>query len=243
MMTMTAAVGDIHGRLDLLLPLLDAIESEAGKNRLKIVFLGDYVDRGPDSRGVVRTLMAGSRREGDTWVCLRGNHDEEMAGAVLDRSPDSMRFFDHFGAGTMDSYDTDIDALLDRKHPAELTEHARWMRALAFYHDDGERLFVHAGVRPGVLLAAQSTYDMMWIREEFLGIAHGLGRVVVHGHSIVGVIPYRNEHAIGIDTGSFYHGALTAVLFGKDGEPRFLRAKGDIGKFISVEEVKPAPSR
>ncbi len=218
----TYAIGDIHGRRDLLDSLLDQIELDAAARRrvAKIVFCGDYVDRGPDFRGVIEKLIAGPRRPCDQFVCLAGNHDHLFVRAVTtdQQLPDwAWSLF----LGTLASYD-----LGGKPDNAALRRHADFLSALPLTHDDGERLFVHAGIRPGVPLEEQVDEDLTWIREEFLYYPHPLPRLVVHGHTIMGDQPVVTRNRVSIDTGAFMSGILTAAAF-DGGRLRFLQAVGE----------------
>jgi serine/threonine protein phosphatase 1 len=220
----TYAVADIHGRLDLLRILLDMITADAAARgaRAKIVFTGDYMDRGRDSYGVVERLIAGPARDEDVFLCLRGNHDDLFVRSVTTGSkvPDWAWFlFDH----TIESYKVDTDgvAMSDR-----LRRHVDFISTLPLTHDDGKYLFVHAGIRPNVSLADQEEQDLLWIREEFLDYAGPLPRRIVHGHTIIGDRPIFAANRISADTGAFRSGFLTAIVLDK-GEESFLQAVGE----------------
>ena len=217
MKTITYAIGDIHGRSDLQDRLLAMIEADAAVRgaRAKIVFTGDYVDRGPDSHGVVERLIAGPGRSIDEFVCLRGNHDDIFIRAATtgEDVPDwAAQLFDY----TLESYGSDKGALL---------RHVAFFAGLPLTHDDGTRLFVHAGIRPGVPLDQQEDEDLIWIREEFLDYEPPLPRLVVHGHTIMGDCPVVTPNRVSIDTGAYRSGILTAAVFDGD-ELRFLQAIG-----------------
>lgn len=220
---LTYAVGDIHGRLDLLDKLLQMITIDATRRhaRAKIVFTGDYCDRGSDSCGVVERLLAGPGRPMDAYVCLRGNHDDLFVRAVTtgEEVPDWAWYLFRY---TLESYG-------GSEHPAELNDrllrHVRFLSSLPLTHDDGTYLFVHAGIRPGVAIADQAEEDLLWIRDEFLYYPGSLPRLVVHGHTIIGDRPVVTNNRISIDTGAFRSGILTAAVL-IDGEARFLQAVG-----------------
>ena len=216
------AVGDIHGRLDLLRDLLRLIEDDAQARshatQRTLVFLGDYVDRGPDSSGVVADLIARTFQGFDTHF-LKGNHE-----AILLNFLDDPLHLDHWlmngGRATMDSYGVDTQALTEaRAHPetwrkafaAVLPEtHLRFFTTLKLSVTIGDYLFVHAGVRPGVPLAAQSEDDLVWIRRPFLDHAGSFGKIVVHGHTPT-LLPVIKQNRIGIDTGAVFSDRLTAL--------------------------------
>lgn len=238
MRTVTYAIGDIHGRLDLLDSLLDLVETDAAERRAaaKIVFTGDYVDRGPASRGVVARIMAGPRRPGDSFVPLRGNHDDLFVTAVTRGPviPDwAWTLFTH----TVLSYGVTADALAGRD--GELRRHAAYLAGLPLTHDDGTHLFVHAGIRPGVPLDRQDPEDLVWIREAFLTFEGRLPRRVVHGHTIMGDRPVVTPNRISIDTGAYRSGRLTAAVLDPDAgrEPAFLQAVGEPDRAALVREA------
>ncbi len=235
MNTVTYAVGDIHGRLDLLNQLLDAIEADAARRRAraKIVFTGDYVDRGADSFGVVERLIAGPRRAGDAFVCLRGNHDDLFVKAVTSGQglPNwAWLLFWH----TLASYGVERETR--HENGRELPRHAAFLAGLPLTHDDGSHLFVHAGIRPGVPIDRQVDEDLMWIRDDFLNHAAALPRRVVHGHTIIGDHPVVTLNRISIDTGAYKSGILTAAVI--DGPAiSFLRAVGEPDRGAVVREA------
>lgn len=228
---MIYAVGDVHGRVDLLANLLRQIEADAAQRsctKKTLVFLGDYVDRGPDSRGVVELLLHGLP-EGFAAHFLKGNHES----LLLDFLADARRL-EHWringGEATMASYGVDIDRLNQTAARPEVwrdsfaaalpQDHLDFFRRLSLQLPAGDYLFVHAGVRPGVPLDAQNETDLIWIRDEFLDAAEPFGKVVVHGHTPEQT-PVVRPNRIGIDTGAVFSGRLTALRL-QDGEQRFL---------------------
>ncbi|KQQ89362.1 metallophosphoesterase [Aureimonas sp. Leaf324] len=236
MRTVTYAIGDIHGRLDLLDDLLGKVEGDAETRgaQARIVFTGDYVDRGADSRGVIERLMAGPKRSQDEFVCLRGNHDDLFVRAVTSGQglPDwAWLLYGH----TVVSYGLDRESA--SSSDPMLSRHAQFLAALRLTHDDGTYLFVHAGIRPGVALELQAEQDLLWIRHEFLDHDGLLPRRVVHGHTIVGDVPVVTANRISIDTGAFQSGILTAAVI--DGpEVGFLQAVGAPDRGAVVREFE-----
>ena len=220
------AVGDIHGRLDLLEAAIAAIEADDAKCRpaqTTIILLGDLIDRGPDSAGVVAAARAWSERR--PVRILLGNH-EEMLLRALD-SDEIMRQFLRFGGReTVLSYlaEPDIYHRADLAEARALMERAIPARDLDFirsFEDSiaiGDYLFVHAGIDPELPLDAQRTGDLRWIREPFLSHTGDLGAVVVHGHTITEQ-PQVRPNRIGIDTGAYDSGRLTAL--GLEGSTRW----------------------
>lgn len=224
------AVGDIHGCLDLLDTLLARIEADAAARPLKktwIVFLGDLVDRGPASRGVVERLMH-YRPAFATPVFLAGNHEEILL-RVLGGEPEILKDWLKFGgAECVESYGLD-PAALKRLEPAAAAEriraaippeHVAFLEGFADTFRFGDYLFVHAGIRPGIDLAEQDQFDLRWIREPFLSDQEEHGLVVVHGHTISPEVEER-PNRIGLDTGAYQFGVLTALGI-EDGERWYL---------------------
>lgn len=219
------AIGDIHGRLDLLDRLLELIAADdraRGGAASEIIFLGDLVDRGPDSCGVVERLLKLSRGTTPTRF-LMGNHEEVFLRAA---SGDlrALRFLTRIGGReTLLSYGITAEeyrqldyealaALMERKVPAE---HLAFLSGFESWIEVGDYLFVHAGLRPGVALAEQSRGDLCWIRDDFLNHRDSFGKMVVHGHSITDDVDERSNR-IGIDTGAYASGRLTAIGLEQD---------------------------
>jgi len=214
------AIGDIHGRIDLLDALLtqivaDGADLPAGKKM--IVFLGDYVDRGPASTAVLDRLLD-PPRDFDI-VRLIGNH-ELMLRDVLDGKDEWLEtWIGNGGDATLASYGLSgapmamLSRALRERMPAA---HRRLLDELSPCHDEGDYFFAHAGIRPGIALAAQTLEDLVWIRKPFLHSDAEWGRIVVHGHSITPEVVFK-PNRIGIDTGAYRTGRLSALrLEGSD---------------------------
>jgi serine/threonine protein phosphatase 1 len=236
MKTVTYAIGDIHGRLDLLERLLALVETDAARRgaNAKIVFTGDYMDRGADSFGVVERLMAGPRRPGDRFVCLKGNHDDLFVKAVTlgHGLPDwAWLLYWH----TIDSYGVSRETL--HENDRELRRHATFLAGLPLTHDDGRYLFVHAGIRPGVSLESQAEEDLLWIRQDFLDHPRPLPRRVVHGHTIMGDAPVTTLNRVSIDTGAYKSGRLTAAVIDGGEDVSFIQAIGEPDRGAIVREA------
>lgn len=214
------AVGDIHGRLDLLLSLLHLIEDDVRGRRTiptSIVFLGDLIDRGPDSAGVVE-LLSTYRPPFANTLFLMGNHEEVML-RVLEGDAGLFSQWMKFGGGECaHSYGlqpavlkkmspTDAIALLKDRIPHK---HVEFLASFSDTISFGNYLFVHAGIRPGTSLADQAQTDLRWIREPFLADERDHGHVVVHGHTISEEVE-QHSNRIGIDTGAYRSGVLTAL--------------------------------
>jgi serine/threonine protein phosphatase 1 len=200
------AIGDIHGSLHKLRDLMMLCERHADGRTASFIFLGDYIDRGPDSRGVVEALMDMQSRQPDRVIALKGNH-EAVALEVVDGETEAELWLREGGTATLRSYDID-DA---RDLP---DEHVAWLRSLPLCYDDGRRFFVHAGVDPEKPLGAQRDRDLIWIREPFLSDARDYGRLIVHGHTpqTDGIPDFRGNR-LNLDTGAVFGRPLTAAAF------------------------------
>ncbi len=223
-------IGDIHGRLDLLDRMIAAIALDAGEAGAKslTVTLGDYVDRGPKSRGVIERL-ARNPFPGD-YVALKGNHE-----ALLEAFLADPRTGEHWqrlgGVQTLQSFGVRLSPLIGGRgfeqaaqdlRAALTPEHLKFLSSLKMSLTVGRYFLCHAGVRPGVPLDRQSDEDLMWIRGEFLDSDADFGKVVVHGHTPA-VEPQVRTNRINIDTGAFVSGKLTCVVL--EGESyRFISA-------------------
>lgn len=224
------AIGDVHGRLDLLDRLLGEIAADAAQapdRRVVVVFLGDLIDRGPDSRAVIERVAAGPPDAGPLagarYVCLRGNHEDILLQFLADFSV-GPRWFRNGGLEAVRSYVGEVDAGMAHDYPrlqrmlyrALPTHHLRFLSSIPARHEEGDYLFVHAGARPGVALESQDPYDLMWIREPFLSAREPWDKMVVHGHTVAPE-PEERAHRIGIDTGAYRTGRLTALVLDGDG--------------------------
>lgn len=229
--TRVYAIGDIHGRLDLLRQTHDRILADARTSsapRKVVVYLGDYIDRGSDSRAVV-DLLLDQPLPGFQSVHLKGNHEQALLDFLQD-SAVALEWFFYGGDATLSSYSVarpmpggGPDALRKVQDDlrAKLPErHLAFYRSLALTHREGDYLFVHAGIKPGVPLDVQRERDLLWIRDEFLSSDADHGCVVVHGHSIT-PRPDVKKNRIGIDTGAYATGRLTCLRIEQD-EREFL---------------------
>jgi serine/threonine protein phosphatase 1 len=227
----TYAIGDIHGARDKLEEVHDRIAADKGRvgdRRAPVVHIGDLVDRGPDSRGVIDFLLAGVDR-GEPWIVLKGNHDRMFTGFLAD--PDShdpgLREGLHWieprlggnttlasygvgGAGERMLFDLHADAL--RAVPKA---HVAFLRRLPVSYRRGRAVFVHAGIRPGLPMGAQAEDDLLWIRRPFLDDPREHGALVVHGHTPVDRVTHYGNR-LNIDTGAGYGRALSVVVIEGD---------------------------
>lgn len=223
------AIGDIHGQKTMLEDALARIEADGGPDA-RVVFLGDYVDRGPDSRGVLDTLVAG-QEAGRNWVFLKGNHDRLFEWFI---APPGPRTDPHLlvgyhwfhprlgGTDTALSYGVTLpDKVRQKELAAELRAavphaHLEFLRGLHLSHGAAGKIFVHAGLRPGVALADQDEDDLLWIREPFLDDPRDHGALVVHGHTALDD-PAHHGNRVNLDSGAGYGRPLTAAVFDTDG--------------------------
>lgn len=228
------AIGDIHGRDDLLQAMHERIVADRrlrhAHERAVIVYVGDYIDRGARSRDVIDRVMRGVP-EFET-VCLKGNHEDLMLACLETDDPDVWSvWLDNGGDETLASFglsfredEYDPLALARALGAARLV----WLDDLELFYRAGDYLFVHAGILPGRPLEHQEEKDLLWIRGRFLqsDIDHGFR--VVHGHTPTDG-PELRPNRIGIDTGAVWRGELTAVVLSEGQEPRFLSVSGEPG--------------
>lgn len=219
-------MGDIHGRADLLRDLLTRIESDAaerGPAEVRLMFLGDYIDRGPDSPGVLDILM---NKPGWAYslTCLRGNHENALLTFLLD--PYAARYWlDWGGLATIRAYgvapSSDLDDMSWQLGRAVPERHRAFLRRMPIKETLGDYFFVHAGVDPDKPFDEQDEFTLTTIREPFLDCHRRLEKIVVHGHTIsteAELLSWR----IGIDTGAYASNHLTAV--GLEGDKRWILA-------------------
>jgi serine/threonine protein phosphatase 1 len=202
----TYALSDIHGCLDKLVALVERCRVNGGHSA-KFVFLGDYIDRGPDSRGVLEFVIDLQRRMPSQVVCLCGNHEDLALNAIDDASQIDQWVVHNGGDKALRSYGA--------THPSEVpADHVAWLRALVTHHDDGRRFFVHAGINPARPLDRQNRHDLLWMREPFLSDPRDYGRFIVHGHTpIKGGQPDLRVNRVNVDTAAVLGGPLTAAVF------------------------------
>lgn len=240
------AIGDIHGQLDALLAAHERVFRDGGRDAL-IVHVGDLVDRGPDSRGVVEHLLSG-QQAGRPWAVVRGNHDRFLP--QLARDPDwvdaglssRQHWLDHPGLGaaaTLASYG--IDAAQPRAQVAAEVRravppaHLRFLAGLPLWFLHPLALVVHAGVRPGVDLQNQAEDDLVWIRGPFLDSRESFGPLVVHGHTALETARHHGNR-LNIDGGAGYGRPLCAVAI----EPGGVHLLTEDGRLPLSPEVAEA---
>jgi len=223
------AIGDIHGRLDLLERAIEAVARDVADNgpAALTVTLGDYVDRGPASFGVIERLLANPFPT--PYVALKGNHEQ-----LFERFMTEPEIFDDWRRGgaleTLNSYRVPVADVMMGRHYDVAAEalaqalpatHREFFAGLKTSHETDRYFFCHAGVRPGIPLARQSDDDLMWIRHEFLSSAVDFGKIVVHGHTPVDA-PEVRANRLNIDTGAYATGRLTCIALDDAGH-RFLK--------------------
>jgi serine/threonine protein phosphatase 1 len=217
------AVGDLHGRVDLLERLLFHIDDDLAKfpaQRAVHVFLGDYIDRGPDSRLVLDRLIQRGRTH--ELVCLKGNH--ELFLLDFFRNPQVLKQWRLYGGldtlmsyGVVPPFDPkeQPEGLAASLYKAMPAEHFEFLDRLQTSFECGDYFFVHAGVRPGVPIAQQQEKDLLWIRDEFLQSEHDFGKAIIHGHTPVPRAEIR-ANRINLDTGAYATGVLTCLILEAD---------------------------
>jgi serine/threonine protein phosphatase 1 len=197
------AIGDIHGYLNKLKRLIGRIKPDAEKDLL--VFIGDYIDRGPDSKGVVDYLINLQSRQATNMVCLLGNH-EKMFMDYLTNGKEKWGFLMNGGVDTLKSYNIKED----QSKKVLPKEHLAFFKSLRPYYETEDYIFVHAGLRAGIPLSEQKLDDLIWIRKEFTESNYNFGKLVIFGHTPLSR-PLVAPTKIGIDTGAGYDGKLTAL--------------------------------
>jgi len=216
------AIGDVHGCYDAVLALEEKIRldiaAHAGQSPL-ILYLGDYVDRGPASRAVIEHLATEHHADGIERIALCGNHDDTFLKFIFDPEHNE-RWLDYGGDTTLRSYGLELADYRDRAGGLQALgealrthvppHHIAFLQNLPITLTSGNRLFVHAGIQPGVPLAEQQDRDLFWIREPFLSEGPGLPITVIHGHT-AGLDPVFGPNRICIDTTCYATGRLTAL--------------------------------
>ncbi len=201
------AIGDIHGCVDELTAMLSTVAPARGDT---VVFVGDYIDRGPAARGVIELLLELRRGSAAEYVFLKGNHEDMMLSFLGLPGHYGESFLFNGGAPTLESYGVQEGApALERIPPG----HVDFLKTLATSYLHPPYLFVHAGISPLRQLEEQSVEDMLWIRQEFIFNPHQLGTTVVFGHTPMRAVMIDLPYKLGIDTGLVYGGKLTCVEF------------------------------
>ena len=226
------AIGDIHGRIDLLRAAHVRVAADLVRRpcaRYRVIHTGDYVDRGPDSAGVIAHLIEFTR-DGEA-TCLAGNHDLFVTAFLKKPAECGAQWLENGGVEALASYGVDAGApgvglrplkAIRKAFAAALPPaHLAFLETLKLFEQHGDYLFVHAGVRPGVALRKQKVFDLTFIREPFLSDPRDHGFVVIHGHT-TSPAPVVRPNRIGIDTKAYASGVLTCLVLEDD-------AKGFLG--------------
>ncbi len=225
------AIGDIHGRLDLLNLLLAKIEADDATRpeaKTKLIILGDLPDRGPESRGVIEKLMRMAAASPDI-VFLMGNHEEMMIRTYEGDRQVAGTFNKTGGRETMLSYGVapelydswDLGTFAAKAADYIPADHIDFLRSFQNWHRAGDYLFVHAGIAPGIAIEDQDPVELRWIRRTFIESTDDHGAMIIHGHTVTDGVDVR-PNRIGIDTGAFQSGVLTAI--GLEGNDRWFIA-------------------
>lgn len=214
-MTMTFAVADLHGRHDLLLAAITRIEETSPRGG-KIVFLGDYIDRGPQSAQIIETLMAGPSSSAWQWVCLQGNHEKIMLTALMAPAQALSWWMGNGGGNTLVSYGAKNGGSASEALSLIPAEHVRWLCDLPLIFVDDHRVFVHAGVNPDLPLDEQDAEVLQWkLYKDGDGRGHG-DRHVVHGHHQFEEGPIEFDGRTDLDTLAWFTGRLVIGAFDDD---------------------------
>jgi len=250
------AIADIHGCAHLLEQMFAVIDADMANSRpyrAIEVFLGDYIDRGPDSKGVIDFLIAAAERD-ERNLFLAGNHDVGLLEFLAEPDPDGI-FMRYGGRQTAKSYGVELeawqsnflsrhatgsDSLLKAEHAALVAAipraHVEFLLSLSFSADFGDLFFCHAGIRPGVPLDRQDPQDLIWIRREFLDHPRLYDKVIVHGHTPVPE-PVVTPNRVDVDTYAWHSGRLTALVV--DGAAKQLLSVADDGTVQRSDAVTP----
>jgi serine/threonine protein phosphatase 1 len=227
------AVGDVHGRLDLLKSLVDLVNDDAGDRAHTLILCGDYVDRGPESAQVLEYVLGLRERPAGRVRLLKGNHEQALL-CFIDEPASGALWLEHFGGGpTLESYGVappaagaapaELAAARDRLMANMPASHLRLLQRLELMVVLGDYAFVHAGVSPNGSLASQTEAELLWARDEFLSAPGPFEKIIVHGHTWTDDQPALLGHRIGVDTGAYETGVLTAVRI-EDGGREVIQA-------------------
>ena len=228
------AIGDIHGCDQQLANLHEIIAEDLERRPVDaplLLHIGDYVDRGADSAGVLRRLLAGSPIADVPMVNLLGNHDETMLHALSGDRPAATDWLFTGGRPALESYGIDPDSPRESWPEQVPGEHLDFLRDLTLLHREGGYFFVHGGVRPGVPLEQQARADLLRMRQPFLYSEMSFGAVVVHGHSPVKQ-PMVRHNRIAIDTGAVFGGKMTCLVL--EGESLGFLTAEPVGEPVSI---------
>jgi serine/threonine protein phosphatase 1 len=232
------AITDVHGRLDLLEQAYDAIVAHASGRPSRIVFLGDAIDRGPDSKGVISRLIAGAAQPNfDEQINLLGNHEALMIKALGGEEREVRSWLANGGVQAVLSYEPGIEVTPRSAAALKIpSRHWDWLASLRYVFETDTHIFVHAGIPPrttvtDALQTEEGRRQLIWIRNAFLDVTYDFGKHVVHGHSPVGLVDFMPDPPFrtNLDSGAVYGGPLTigVCLPGVVGPPERIRIGGE----------------
>lgn len=235
----TYAVGDVHGRLDLLKAVINHSIYDAAKRNLapRFIFLGDICDRGPRSRQAL-DLVADILIDFPGSMLLKSNHDEMFSSALksMDRR-EIGAWLSRGGMQTLASYcPSDLNGAFEVIRTMHL-DHIRMIDDATSLHFEDGFVYTHAGINPENSLSEQNDRDLTWIREPFLDHIGHIGGIVVHGHTVVGDLPVVTENRISIDTGAHTSGRLTVAVI-DNGDIRFFQTDGNAARVVDVDAIR-----
>jgi serine/threonine protein phosphatase 1 len=200
------AIGDIHGCMLKLDNLMEKLHVNAREDTL--VFIGDYVDRGPDSKGVIDSILE-IRQVINNVVCLQGNHEQMFLNYYYEHRDEEL-FMHNGGLRTLISYGFMSEGRSENFNVPE--HHLQFFSALRPFYETDHYIFVHAGLRPGIPLEQQDMDDLLWIRYDFINSPFDFGKTVIFGHTPISYhTPHIEKNKIGIDTGAVFGGRLTCL--------------------------------
>jgi len=200
------AIGDIHGCNDKLDSLIEKLRIDGKEDT--VVFVGDYVDRGPDSKEVVDSIL-GIRKYVENVICLQGNHEQMFLNYYCERRDEEL-FMHNGGLRTLISYGFMREGRAENLIVPE--SHMQFFSTLQPFYETDRYIFVHAGLRPGIPLEQQTMDDLLWIRYDFINSPHDFGKTVIFGHTPISyTAPHVEKNKIGIDTGAVFGGKLTCL--------------------------------
>jgi serine/threonine protein phosphatase 1 len=228
------AIGDIHGCDAQLANLYEIIAEDLARRPVDapvLLHIGDYVDRGADTAGVLRRLLRGSPVAGLAVVNLVGNHDETMLHALSGDRPAATDWLFAGGRPALQSYGIDPESPRESWPENVPPEHLDFLRNLTLTHREGGYFFVHGGIRPGVPLEQQAREDLLRMRQPFLYSELDFGAVVVHGHTPVKE-PVVRHNRVAIDTGAVFGGKMTCLVL--EGETLGFLTAEPIGEPVSI---------
>jgi len=200
------AIGDIHGTASKLDNLMSMMTINAKEDTL--VFIGDYLDRGPDPKGVIDSILE-IIKSMDHVVCLRGNHEQMFLNYYCEGKEEEL-FMHNGGITTLISYG--FKGAGGKQNMIIPESHMDFLTNLQPYYETDDYIFVHAGLRPGIALTQQNITDLLWIRYEFINSPYDFGKMIIFGHTPISLtIPFIEKNKVGIDTGAVFGGKLTCL--------------------------------